>query len=380
MKLDNTIIIECPIFSRSGYGEHTRYFVDDIATFFKNVVVVPIIWGRIGKINEYSNPAVRIAETVEFVPDVYIYVGMPDGFSRKGKLNIGVTAGIETDVVPSSWLEHFNRMDMIIVSSEHSRQAILKRGMPSSKIMVLHERISARSFDMDFDFLTNDFYFLCIGEWLQGSLGNDRKNIPWTISCFIEAFKNTDNMPGLVLKTDHIGYSVAERAKIKNIIDSLIVNYKNAGHTVPEIILLHGKLSPDEMAGLLDHDKIKSYVSLTHGEGFGRPAAEFMAKGKPILISNWSSVTEFVKPGANYLIKGEVKPVDNSVINKYIVQESNWFYPDYSDTLAGFQDIYNNYDNYLKNSHINIREYDRLSGEYLVVRLKNIITNALKYK
>jgi hypothetical protein len=42
------------------------------------------------------------------------------------------------------------------------------------------------------------FCFLTVGHWLPGALGEDRKNIGYTIKAFLETFKNKKGRPGLI--------------------------------------------------------------------------------------------------------------------------------------------------------------------------------------
>ena len=54
---------------------------------------------------------------------------------------------------------------------------------------------------------------------------------------------------------------------------------------LPNIYLLHGEFTNEEMNSLYNHSKIKAMVSLTKGEGFGRPLLEFTLSQKPIIAS-----------------------------------------------------------------------------------------------
>jgi len=57
--------------------------------------------------------------------------------------------------------------------------------------------------------------------------------------------------------------------------------------TLPNVYLLHGNFSDDEMFDLYNDEKIKTIINFAHGEGFGRPTLEFIASnGKPILFTN----------------------------------------------------------------------------------------------
>ena len=42
-------------------------------------------------------------------------------------------------------------------------------------------------------------------------------------------------------------------------------------------------MTDEEMNSLYNHPKVKSHISFTHGEGFGRPLLEACVSGKPII-------------------------------------------------------------------------------------------------
>ena len=66
-------------------------------------------------------------------------------------------------------------------------------------------------------------------------------------------------------------------------------------------------------------------VSLTKGEGFGRPLLEFTQTKKPILATNWSGHIDFLKPDMSTLIGGSLGNVHGSAANKWAIKESQWF-------------------------------------------------------
>ena len=45
----------------------------------------------------------------------------------------------------------------------------------------------------DLSEIKESFCFLSVGHWLQGTFGNDRKNIGYTIKTFLDTFKNKPN-------------------------------------------------------------------------------------------------------------------------------------------------------------------------------------------
>ncbi len=59
-------------------------------------------------------------------PEIWAQVTIPSEFQPIGKYNIGFTAGIESTISPADWIEGMNKMDLNIVSSEHSKKVFLE--------------------------------------------------------------------------------------------------------------------------------------------------------------------------------------------------------------------------------------------------------------
>ena len=54
---------------------------------------------------------------------------------------------------------------------------------------------------------------------------------------------------------------------------------------LPNIYLLHGEMTDEEMNLLNNDPKVKTFVSFTKGEGYGRPLAESAITGKPVYVA-----------------------------------------------------------------------------------------------
>ena len=91
--------------------------------------------------------------------------------------------------------------------------------------------------------------------------------------------------PALILKISGAGASYMDREEMLNRIAQIrsSVNSNN----IPNIYLLHGEFSDQEISQLYNHPKVKAFVSLTKGEGFGRPLLEFSLIKKPICSDDW---------------------------------------------------------------------------------------------
>ena len=369
-----TLVFQAPVATRSGYGDHARDLLHSLYKLDKfEIKVISTRWGNtpMDALN-YDKPFHKwvvdnIIPRIEQKPDIYIQVTVPNEFQPVGHYNIGITAAIETTHSPLDWVHGCNRMDLIIVPSEHSKKSlvdsvyneadnntkqIIKQHRIEKPVEILFEGFDEEDFGTEhvvhiseLDAIKEDFAFLFVGHWLRGDLGEDRKNVGMMIKTFAMAFKNEKVKPALVLKTSSAGFSVMDReATIKKIKEVLGKDYKS----VP-IYLLHGDLTPSEMNGLYEHSKVKAMLNFTKGEGFGRPLLEFSLTGKPVIVSNWSGHIDFLKQGA-VLLEGELKLVHESAADQFLLKESQWFNVNISKALASIKDVYKNYDKYKTSS------------------------------
>jgi glycosyltransferase involved in cell wall biosynthesis len=365
-----TLVFQAPVATRSGYGDHARDLLHSLYKLDKfQIKVISTRWGNtpMDALN-YDNPFHKfvvdnIIPQITEKPDIYIQVTVPNEFQPLGFYNIGITAAIETTHCALDWVHGCNRMDLILVPSEHSKDSLVKTiyneaDKQTNQLIKQHQivkpvEILFEGFDeMDFgtnevahitelDSIKEDFAFLFVGHWLRGDLGEDRKNVGMMIKTFAMAFKNEKVKPALVLKTSSAGFSVIDReTTIKKIREVLGKDYKS----VP-IYLLHGDLTPAQMNGLYEHPKVKAMLNFTKGEGFGRPLLEFSLTGKPVIVSNWSGHLDFLKQGA-VLLEGELKPVHESAADQFLLKESQWFNVNISKALSTIKDVYKNYDKY----------------------------------
>ena len=364
-----TLVFQAPVATRSGYGDHARDLLHSLYKLNKfDIKVISTRWGQtpmdsLNYDNEFHKWIVdNIIPKIDQKPDIYIQVTVPNEFQPLGYYNIGITAAIETTHCALDWVHGCNRMDLIIVPSEHSKKSLVdtiynetnQQGQLIAQhkiqkpVEILFEGFDENDFGTDtvatiseLDAIKEDFAFLFVGHWLRGDLGEDRKNVGMMIKTFAMAFKNEKVKPALVLKTSSAGFSVIDReTTIKKIKDVLGKDYGQ----IP-VYLLHGDLTPHQMNGLYEHPKVKAMLNFTKGEGFGRPLLEFSLTGKPVIVSGWSGHLDFLKSGA-VLLEGELKPVHESAADQFLLKEAQWFNVNISKALTTIKDVYKNYDKY----------------------------------
>ena len=384
------MLICAPVSSRSGYGDHAR---DLVRAFLKpdnfDIKILDVQWGETPRNALNSELDKNIIDCIlsepkmDRQPDVYVDIRIPNEFQQVGKFNIGITAGIETTGVSSKWIESCNKMDLVIVPSEHSKEGFVKalyekmQQLPDGKqqkngelklekpIEVLFEGtnidvykpIDNSSLNL-VDDIKEDFCFLHVGLWGKGEYGEDRKDIAKTIKIFYESFANKKKQPALILKTAGAGFSILDREECLRKIN-LIKSRFPKDWNLPNVYLLHGSLSDEEMNKLYNHPKVKCFISLTHGEGYGRPLQEASMVGLPIIASAWSGQLDFLSQTDSMLLGGELVQVPKSQHWKdIIIPESQWFNVNETQAYKAMNYCFQNH-NEVKEKALNLMKVNR---------------------
>lgn len=331
-------IIRAPLLSISGYGVHSRQVFkwlserEDI-----NLAAHIVQWGNTSWMinSDYENGLVRkIMEATSFSlsekPDVSFQIQLPDEWDPDlAKKNIGISAVVETDKCNPSWIGVMNKMDAVIVPSEHVKQTILSTGLVTTKLFVIPEwyfeeidREEFSSLDLNFD---TSFNFLLVGQFTGNDPDTDRKNIFYTLKWFCEAFKDDPDV-GLILKTNHGRGTRIDRQITKNKVRQVLSEIRPG--QFPKIHLIHGNLTASEITGLYTHPSVKCFLSLTRGEGFGLPLLESAACGLPVMTTNWSAHLDFLNLGKFIPINYKLVTIpERKVDGRIFIENTKWADP-----------------------------------------------------
>ena len=390
------LLFRGPVKTRSGYGSHSRDLLESLYQMdLFDIKIDSCMWGTTPLTAlEHDNTFHKwidsnIITNLNSTPDVYVQVTVPNEFQKIGKFNIGITAGIETTVAPKDWIDGCNRMDLVIATSTFSKDVLLqtvynenekntgkliKQYKITTPIEVLFEGVdmsifnnNSSEFKLDIE---EDFAYLFVGHWLKGDLGQDRKDVGMLIRCFVESFKNEEVKPALVLKTSSASFSIKERENFRKKIQDIVGKIENP----PSIYLLFGELTNKEMNELYNHPKIKSMISITKGEGFGRPLLEFSMSGKPIIASNWSGHKDFLPMDKAIMVGGSLTEVHDSAVDTFIIKGSKWFTANYNEVAEVMKLVIRDYDKFKEKSEVlRIENGEKFSLEKMKDKFKEII-------
>lgn len=381
-----------PVTTMSGYGSHARDLVLSLIKMDKfKISIISINWGDtpMNALDSNNSEHKQILELIRTTPlnsqpDIWMQCTIPNEFQPVGKYNIGITAGIETDICSGEWIEGCNRMNMVIVPSKHAkyvlsntkyekRDKVTNQSMGEIKVNVpieiLHEGVRTDIYNKNnslqtsvtdrLDSIKENFLFLFVGHWMKGDFGQDRKDVSGLLYTFFETFGDTPNPPALLLKCSSGTFSITDRSKLVDKIN--LIKHMSKKRNLPNVYLLHGELTDDEMNTMYNHNKVKALVSFTKGEGYGRPIAEFITTGKPVLVSGWSGQVDFVDEKFHTYLKGELKEVHPSAVWEGIINAgSRWFTVNYQDAANTMLKVYSNYNKYLMSSKKSVRAIETI--------------------
>lgn len=146
------------------------------------------------------------------------------------------------------------------------------------------------------------------------SSGFDRKNPDGAMRAFAEAFRN-DQQAVLVFKTNN-------SSRFPGRVESLSRLAAELG-IADRFIMIHNYISNVDIYGLTSACDV--YLSLHRGEGFGLGVAEAMALGLSVVVSDYSSTTEFCNSNNSILIpcrivklgKGQIDHLTYTYVTKW---------------------------------------------------------------
>lgn len=183
---------------------------------------------------------------------------------------------------PDKWLSSFDLVNEVWVPSPFVNSSISEKS-PVPVITIPHVLCAVKNVDVKkisnrayFNIPANSFVFLSMFD-VHSII--ERKNPLGSINAFKKAFKSDDFSVVLIIKVNNSNDDTLQ------LLDNAIGDYKN-------ILIISKHLTRAEIESLMC--SIDCYLSLHRSEGFGLGPAEAMARGKVVVLTNWSGNTAYM--------------------------------------------------------------------------------------
>lgn len=347
------VILRAPFLSQSGYGIHSR----QVARYLLSrpdvdLVTTPVQWGQTPWLLDANDKHGLIGELMSRATsaqgpfDASFQIQLPNEWDpRMARVNVGITAGVETTVCNPQWVKCVNDMTHVVVPTSFVKSTFMKSGnltgdgelvtvIPES---FLDEVADASIPPMHIE-LSTKFNFLSVGQLTGGDPASDRKNIHNMLKWFCETFSGDADV-GLIIKTNSGRDTKIDRQLTTDVIRQVLGAVRKGPY--PAVYLLHGAMSDAEVAGLYRHPTVKAFISLSRGEGFGLPILEAAASGLPVIATNWSGYLDFMNMGKFIKLDFELRQLPKSRLdNNIFMPEAKWADVDEHDVKRKLRKFY----------------------------------------
>lgn len=229
----------------------------------------------------------------------------------------------EDSLIPSEWAEDFNRyLDGLMVPSRHVASALRNSGV-AIPIEVIHTGVEAPLRD------TQDVQPLDLGttkafRFLHVSSGFPRKGCDVLLRAYVEEFSSDDDVC-LVIKTfPNIHNTVAEQIK----------RMRSSKRRCPEIIHLDREMDVRELSSL--YRSASGLIHPARAEGFGLTVAEAMLARLPVIVTNYSGLTEFCNDETALLVDYKLAQSGSH----FNIEGAEWAEPDAAQLRGHMRRLY----------------------------------------
>lgn len=235
----------------------------------------------------------------------------PLAFAKKGGTPRLVSRTMyEADGLPRGWLEAITKIDEVWVPSEWNKEVWVKDGVPASKLFVVGEGVdTVKAFNPDAITqaqartrvvpwtIRDNYLFLSVFKFEK------RKGWEELVTAFVEEFR-CDEPVSLMLRTgptppDRITQFIKD-GTLGHCPIPLTYGKSRPGSHIKRSVTVLPRVPEKDYAAMFK--AADSFVSASHGEGWGRPIVEAMAMELPVIATNWSAMLEYLTDANSFPI------------------------------------------------------------------------------
>lgn len=289
--------------SEHGVGQSARLFSSALQAVDHPHILIDFKVGNISKTDDNSLDHL-IAEHPRYPVNIFhinadqmpvVRQHLTDFF--RDQYNIGFWHWELTEF-PDSFLGGFRGLNEVWVPTGFVHDAVSRKS-PVPVVKLPHAiRFSVTPCSRaDFGLPGERFLFLVMYDF---SSYQERKNPKGALDAFDRAFDRTDRRVALVIKTQNSHHHPQAREEL----EAWLAGREN-------VVWLDRTLNRQEVYNL--ESLCDCFLSLHRSEGFGLGPAESMYLGKPVIATNWSGTTEFMRQDNSLLVNYRLVSIEENI-------------------------------------------------------------------
>ena len=302
-----------PAAAFSGYGDASRGYICALNEVGVELTTEIVFYDQ--NKNNYFGESFNIAKSLEnkdIKYDIKIIHVPCDSYLKHlepCKYHIGHLFW-ETDKMSPEWVWNCNLMDELWTGSEYNKQAFERSGV-KCPIYVFPQAIDVTMPNRNLSKWEipghEGFLFYSIFQWIE------RKNPKALIEAYLKEFNKNDKV-GLFIKTYIERFTVSEKERIIAKIWEWkrMFNKDNAPPIYINVELM------DSIDVFRIHKTGDCFVLPHRGEGWGRPLAEAMLMGKPVIATNCGGIHD-------WLTRETYFPLTYNKVNVFNMEFAPWY-------------------------------------------------------
>jgi len=285
-------------YNPTGYGEESRGFIGVLDRGLFNLRIIAKFYGRVEGILT-SEQEVRLAllesTPVDIAKAVIVQHRAAFQFDHdlRGRVNIGRTM-FETDRIPEDWVLQCGLMDEIWVPSSFNIETFNRSGVTLDRLRVVPGGVDTDAYHPAAPALElgkrNGFFFLSVFDW------TDRKGWDFLLTAYYDEFKPDEDVM-LLIKTHRYCIPGSISSEFNQFVKNRIARGQRS---FPRVRILECDVPGRSMPGL--YTACDAFALPSRGESWGRPYAEAMACGLPVIGTRWGGNLDFMNDENSYLI------------------------------------------------------------------------------
>jgi len=281
----------------NGFDRLNRNMVFGLSN--RNVKVKVDIEPYLVHINKSTQAQLRSMANTQISPSAPKVYGttIPLAMSHPGK-KILYTMIETSEKVHKDYAEKLNLMGEVWVATEYGKK-ILSNSNVRTPIHVMPlgvdvDRYRPSCGAINFGSATRDFKFISVFRWSY------RKGFDILLRAFMEEFSENENVSLIMVSRavqspEEIGVD-----KIVQDFNDIKSCVKKSPEELPHIALYTKPIDEKDMPKV--YSSANAFVLISRGEGFGLPYIEAASCGLPVIGSNCSGQTDFLKEDNSYLV------------------------------------------------------------------------------